>query len=258
MAILESSTQTGISWFGESLALFKKAPRKWLLLALVYLGIFVFLPSGVPVFGLIAVLCWPIFIAVAMRFYRNTELGKSERLAMTLQLIQPRIRQLLLLGLVNIIYFIIVDILLRDDLLVMSTLLNQQQQLTQAQLDTAIKQMMPIFIKLMLAFIPLMVAVWFAPMLIAFNEYSVVKSIKSSLAGCIQYAVALVAGWLLLSGSIILLFMALSLMLGILTLLLPSLISSIAAIMMFGCLLISIAVSLAFQYVTYRDIFRAA
>lgn len=258
MAILESSTQTGISWFGESLALFKKAPRQWLLLALAYLGIFVFLPSGVPIFGLFAVLCWPFFIAVAMRLYRNAELGKPERLATTMQLIQPRTRQLLALGFVNIVYFVVVNIILRDDLLVVSEFINQQEQLTQAQLNAAMKDLMPIFLKMILAFLPLMVAVWFAPMLIALNAYAVVKAIKSSIAACIQYAVALVAGWLLLSGSIILLFMMASLFVGMVAMFIPSVASSLSAIVLFGCLLFSIAISLAFQYISYRDIYRAA
>ena len=45
MAILESRTQTGLSWVKESVALFKTAPRKWLLLALAYVGFFMMLPS---------------------------------------------------------------------------------------------------------------------------------------------------------------------------------------------------------------------
>ena len=63
MAILQSRTQTGISWIKESIALFKTAPRKWLMLALAYLSLFVMLPS-IPVlqfFAFLSVLIWPIF-----------------------------------------------------------------------------------------------------------------------------------------------------------------------------------------------------
>ena len=80
MAILESRTKTGVRWVAESVALFKLTPRKWLLLALSYLGIFVFIPSfpGLQLFSFVTILIWPIFIAIAMRMYRNAEVKKDE------------------------------------------------------------------------------------------------------------------------------------------------------------------------------------
>ena len=56
MAILESRTKTGLSWVKESIALFKTAPRQWLLLALVYVGLFMILHQSVlwPCLGLLA------------------------------------------------------------------------------------------------------------------------------------------------------------------------------------------------------------
>ena len=63
MAIQESSTKTGISWVKESVDLFKTAPRKWLSLALAYVGLFVLLPSipGLRIFfAFVSILIWPI------------------------------------------------------------------------------------------------------------------------------------------------------------------------------------------------------
>ena len=65
MAILESRTQTGLSWVKESLALFKTSPRKWLLLALAYVGFFMMLPSvpGLQFLAFVSILLWPVFLA---------------------------------------------------------------------------------------------------------------------------------------------------------------------------------------------------
>lgn len=260
MAILESRTKTGMSWVSESIALFKLAPRRWLLLALAYLTIFALLPSvpGLQIFAFVTILIWPIFIAVAMRMYRNAEFKKTERLSAIMQRIQPRIKALLMLGLLSLIYFIIVSIILSADMQVLAEIIEKQNQLSEQEMAAALQTMMPIFLKLMLLFVPLMVVGWFAPMLIAFNGYSLGKAIKSSIAGTMQHMVAMTAAWLLLSAGIMTLMLVASVFVGLLAFMLPAVAQSLMTTLVFGCFLISIAVTLAFQYVSYRDIFRAA
>ena len=258
MAILESRTHTGISWFGESLALLKQAPQKAFLLALAYVGIFIFLPVLLPVTGLMTALSWPIFSVIAIRMYRNIELGKAERISTVLQLIQPRIRLLLLLGLLSLLYTILVQFLLLEDFQVIAEMQNQKEMMNQQQLETAFQQMMPILLKVMLLLIPLMVAFCFAPMLVAFNQYNVIKAIKSSIAGCIQYFVALLAGWLLVSGSVILFLIFARLFIGFFAAMIPAAKPSLMNIILFATVLFATAISFAYQYVSYRDIYRAA
>jgi len=209
-------------------------------------------------FAFVTILLWPIFIAVAMRIYRNVEVNKAESLQTTMQLIQPKTRVLLLLGLVNLLYFILVSLVLSADMRVMSDILARQHELTEPELTAAVQTMMPIFFKLMLLFIPLMVVSWFSPMLIAFNEYSLGKAIKSSIAGCLQYIIALIAAWLLLTAGLMTLMMAASVLAGFLALVIPSIAQFFVSAIVFGCFLVGIALTLAFQYVSYRDIFRAA
>lgn len=260
MAILESRTKTGISWISESIALLKQSPRKWLLLSLAYLGIFVLIPSvpGLQLFALMTIVIWPVFIAIAIRLFRNEEVKKTENLSAIMQLIQPKIKNLLLLGLLTLVYFIGVSILFSSDAQVLAAILEKQTQMSEQETVTAMQTMMPILLKLMLLFVPLMIAVWFAPMLIAFNGYSVMKSLKSSVAGGIQYMVALAAAWLLLSAGVIGLMLMASIVVGLLAFLQPSIAQALMSLFLFGCFLISIALTLAFQYVSYRDIFRAA
>lgn len=231
-----------------------------LLLALVYLGFFVMLPSipGLQVFAYITILVWPIFIVIAMRLYRNIEFKKPENLSTIMKLMQPNIRLLLMLGLINLFYFILISMLLSADIQTMAAILNKQAQLSEQELTAAMQTMMPIFFKLVLLFIPLMMISWFSPMLVAFNRYSLGKAIKSSIAGCLQYIVALVAAWLLLSAGMMTLMMAASVLVGLFAVMSPAIAQSAISFIVFGCILLSIALTLAFQYTSYRDIFRAA
>lgn len=260
MAILASRTKTGISWIAESIALFKQTPRKWLLLALTYLAIFVFIPSfpGMQFFAFITILIWPIFIAVAIRLYRNAEFKKDENFSAVVQLMQPKMKKLVMLGFVNLAYFIVVSLLLNADMQVLTDIMNEQKQMSEQELMRAMQTMIPIFLKLIVFFIPLVMAVWFAPMLVAFNDYSVTKALKSSIAGSLQYVVAMTAAWLLLTAGIMLLMLAASLFSGLFAFISLAFAQSLMTILVFGALLISVALTLAFQYVSYRDIFRGA
>ncbi len=261
MAIFASHTKTGISWIAESVALFKQAPAKWIWLSMVYLSIFVFAPSipGLQLFAFVTIFVWPIFIVIAMRLYRNAEFKKEESFSMVMQLIQPKMRQLLLLGLVSFIYFIFVSLVLGSELQALTVLAQKQATLSEADMLRAISEtMLPLLLKLTLLFIPLMMAVWFAPMLIAFNDYPVMKALKSSIAGSLQYMLAMTVAWALLTAGIVGMMFIAGLITGFLALAAPGFAQSLMTLTMFTCLLLSIAMTLAFQYVSYRDVFRAA
>ncbi|MDG2293306.1 MAG: BPSS1780 family membrane protein [Methylophilaceae bacterium] len=260
MALLTASIKTGFSWISESIALCQQSPKQWMLLALAYLGIFVLLPSlpGLQLLGFVAIIVWPIFIAVAVRLYRNAEYQKQEKPAAIMALIQPKLRKLCLLGLINLVYFTIVSVLLNTDVQMLADLLEKQAQVKDEQMRLVWQTMMPIMLKVIVLFIPLMMALWFSPMLIAFNDYSIKKALKSSIAGVLQYWAAMIAAWLLLSASIVALTLTTSLVAGMLALIHLGFAQTILSMLILACLLISIALTLAFQYVSYRDIFRGA
>ena len=252
MAILETSTKTGVSWVKESAALFKTAPRKWLLLALTYIGLFVMLPAipGLQVFSFISILIWPVFLAIAMMLYRNVELKKQQNLSEVFENIKPKMSQLIALGGACLLYVLLVSFVLSGDIQSLAVLAENQAKMTEAEMLVFLQKMLPLLLKFTLLLIPLMMAVWFSPMLIALNNYSVVKALKSSIAGSLQYMVALGAAWLVLT-------------LGMVALMLPviiigALIPVLGQMLLFGCLLLATALMLAFQYVSYRDVFRAA
>lgn len=260
MAILDSRTQTGISWVKESVALFKTAPRKWLSVALVYIGLFMMLPSipGLQFFAFISILIWPVFLAIAIALYRNAEMKKQQAVAEIITLIHPKISQLVALGGACLLYAVLVSFVLNSDLQGLQVLMGNKAEITESQMAALLQKMLPLLLKLTLLLIPLMMATWFSPMLIAFNNYSLIKAIKSSIAGSIQYMVALGAAWILLTGGIVLLMLVVGIVVGLISAMLPVLGQMLMSIILFGTLLLATALMLAFQYISYRDVFRAA
>jgi hypothetical protein len=264
MAILESRTKTGISWVTESVALFKTAPRKWLLLSLVYVGFFIMLPSvpALQFLSFISVLLWPVFLAIALLLYRNADMKKEQNLTEVINNIKPKMAQLIGLGGACLLYAALVSLLLNSDLQGLATLAQSksvsESQMTESQMMEFMQKMAPLILKLSLLLIPLMMATWFAPMLIAFNNYSLVKAIKSSIAGSIQYMIALGAAWLVLTAGILVLMLIVGIVAGIITSLIPAFGQMLMSLILFGIFLVATAVMLAFQYVSYRDVFRAA
>jgi hypothetical protein len=260
MSILESRTKTGLSWVKESLALFKQSPRKWLLLALVYVGFFMMLPSlqGFQFFALVTILVWPIFIALASRMYKNAENNNQEEISSMVRILQPKMPTLMLLGLTCLVYGIVVNYFLNADIQGLTILTQGSAEMSESQIEMQLQKVFPFLLKLSLFLIPLMMATWFSPMLIAYNNYDLVKAIKSSIAGSIQHMIAIAAAWLLLTAGIVTLMLLVGIIVGIIGAIVPTVAQLLMSLLVFGCLLFASALMLAFQYVSYRDVFRAA
>jgi hypothetical protein len=260
MAILQSRTQTGIGWVKESVVLFKTAPRKCLSVALVYVGLFMMLPSipGLQFFAFISILIWPVFLAIAIAIYRNVDMKKQQTVGDIITNIQPKISQLVALGGICLLYAVLVSFVLNSDMQGLEALVGNKEKMTESQMMAFLQKMFPLLLKLILLLIPLMMATWFAPMLITFNNYNLVKAIKSSIAGSIQYMVALGASWMLLTSGIIVLMLVVGIVIGLISALVPVLGQMLMSFIVFGCLLLATALMLAFQYISYRDVFRAA
>ena len=260
MAIQESSTKTGISWVKESVGLFKTAPRKWLLLALAYVGLFMMLPSipGLQFFAFASILIWPVFLAIAIMMYRNADIKKEQNLNEIINIIQPKLTQLIALGGACLLYAALVSFVLNSDIQGLAELTQNKANMTESQMIVFLQKAFPLILKFTLLLIPLMMATWFSPMLIMFNHYSVVKALKSSIAGSLQYMIALGVSWLLLTVGIVALMLIVGIVAGIISSVVPVLGQILMSFVVFGCLLLATALMLAFQYVSYRDVFRAA
>ncbi len=260
MAILETRTKTGLSWVKESIALFKMQPNRWLMLALAYVGIFMMLPSvpGLGILAIVTVLIWPAFVAFAVMLFRNAEMGKTASISQVFASIQPKFKILMLLGAVCLVYATLASYLLNADIESLMPFAHNKTPMDESEISRFMEKFAPFVLKLMLLLLPLFVATWFSPMLIVINNYDIVKAIKSSIAGTLQYTISMGVAWLVLSLGIMALMLMLGLAIGILTVLIPFLAQILMPMLVFGVLLMATALMFAFQYVSYRDIFRAA
>lgn len=244
-----------IRWNKESFKLFKKTPNQSLMLSLAYLFIFMLLPSMpmIQIFSIASILIWPIFLVFAVNFYKTHDKNKEENFLAVFEKIKPRLTTLLMLGFICLIYAAMVTMVLNSEMQGFIQLSENNNELV-----TVINNFVPMIGKLILLLLPLLMATWFSPMLIVYNNYSLFKSIKSSIAGCLMYIFPLGLSWLIFSTIAILFMLSCGLLIGALASLLPAIRPSLMGAIIFFALLVITSVMFAFQYISYRDIFKSA
>ncbi|MDH4407397.1 MAG: BPSS1780 family membrane protein [Candidatus Methylopumilus sp.] len=244
-----------IRWNKESFKLFKKTPNQSLMLSLAYLFIFMLLPSMpmIQIFSIASILIWPIFLVFAVNFYKTHDKNKEENFLAVFEKIKPRLATLLMLGLICLIYAAMVTMVLNSEMQGFIQLSENNNELV-----TVINNFVPMIGKLILLLLPLLMATWFSPMLIVYNNYSLFKSIKSSIAGCLMYIFPLGLSWLIFSTIAILFMLSCGLLIGALASLFPAIGPSLMGAIIFFALLVITSVMFAFQYISYRDIFKSA
>lgn len=244
-----------IRWNKESFLLFKKTPNQSLMLSLTYLFIFMLLPSipMVQVFSIASILIWPIFLVFAVNFYKIHDKNKNETFLAVYEKIKPRLLTLLALGLICLTYAGIVTMVLNSEMQHFIQLSENNNELA-----NVINNFLPMIGKLILLLLPLLMGTWFSPMLIVYNHYSLFKSIKSSIAGSLMYIIPLGLSWLIFSTTAILFMLSCGVLIGSLTSFFPNIGSSLMGAVIFFALLVITSVMFAFQYISYRDIFKTA
>lgn len=260
MATLKFSIQQGFNWIKESVNLFKASPRRWILLALSYVVIFIMLPSipSFQWFALLTILIWPIFIAIAVTLLRNTDQNREQDINKVFESIKFKLPQLISIGIAAMVYIILLTIILSSDIQSLVGATGDTAKLTESQMLDMLNKMLTLLLKLLLLSAPLMMATWFSPMLIAFNNYTVVKAIKSSIAGSLQYMISLGVAWLILTAGVALLMLIVGLLGGLLAWIDSQIAEVVMTLVIFVCFLIATALMLTFQYISYKDIFRLA
>ena len=253
MSIGRSKFRLGYSWAVASFLLLKKKPGKWALLSLSYVALFILFP-GLPgfstLFKLLLILSWPMALALIIGIFREADYGGTAVLRDLYDAIKPQIKKLFALGGVCLLYGLVVSIITKGDAEALAAMTA-----TGATAETIMTGTLPLLAKLLLLLAPMLMATWFAPPLIAYGHYSVVRAIKTSLAGCLQYAIALGSAWLVLTFFIMLGMVAVSILIGLISLISKPPAQILMELVVFACLLIATAWTLAFQYVSYRDIF---
>jgi len=255
MAILDSQTATGYSWVQETVALFKQQKGRWLFISMTYLLFMLLSSLSSSVLAIFSIVLWPAVTAYVLLIYRSFEMGKQENAQQILQQLMPSIKPLLLLGFLAIVYLMLMGLLLNDDMQALVDVAKMNEAMSDEERVALLKQALPLYTKLLLMLIPLFVITWFSPLLIAVNQYPVIKAIKSSIAGVLQYFAALNIAWLVLTAYLMLFSVLAALIGGVLAVIGGAALSTMALL---AIAVLGTSLFFAFQYVSYRDVFRAA
>lgn len=256
MEMHSSVIKQAFNWTTGSFALLRLNPGKWMLLALVYVIVFSILPALqlLPLLVKLMIgLSWPLFLVLAIGMLREADAGRDTDLGEIVESIKPYIAKLITLGGMCLVYSVLVSYFTKNDMNALAALTAAQMQ---AEPTEMLIKTLPLLLKLALLLTPLLMATWFSPMLIAFNSYSILKAIKSSLAGCLKYMLVLGATWLMLTMFLMLGIIVAGMFAGILAVFSDALGRMLIALILLGSLLMAIAWMLAFQFLSYRDIYK--
>ena len=239
------------NWIYNSLILFRQSVRQSLFLGMLYITIILFIPI-LPVlqfFSPITIFLYPFIVIIYIHFYRELDLKRNFDIKHIFNLLKVKFRPLLFIGGLTFIFSTLLSMVFYADLVPKTeeiksiTEFSEKYQLT--------------FIKLILISIPFIMATWFSPMLIFYNQYGAMKAIKSSLAGTLMFSIPLLLGWTILTGSLIIIILLTTFFFSLLSFLGQNSISFLTSLFLLVSFTAYISILFIFQYVTYKDIFES-
>ena len=237
------------NWIQSCLFLFKKSVRQSLFLGMLYITIILFIPM-LPVlkfFSPITIFLYPFIVLIYIHFYRELDAKRNFGIQQIFNLLKIKFRPLLFLGGLTFIFSTAVSMIFYADIGPKPEEIKSITEFSETYLPT--------FTKLILISIPFIMATWFSPMLIFYNNYGAMKAIKSSLAGTLMFSIPLLLGWAILTGSFVIVILLTTLFFSSLSFLGQNSISFLSSLFLLVSFTAYISILFIFQYVTYKDIF---
>lgn len=234
----------GWQWLFEGLWLFRKNPVIWLALTLV-LGLLWVVSLLIPVLGpLLFNLLSPALFAGLMIGCRALENGQPLEIAHLVSGFRQHAAPLVTIGGV----YLVGTVLVVGIVLVVAGGSMLPAVLTKPGADIETLRAAARSMSLALAvgaavYLPILMAIWFAPLLVVFNGLAPVAAMKLSFNACVTntvpflvYGLAVLMAWVILS--------------------LPAALGAAGALLVAALLVASIPVLICSVYMSYRDIFR--
>jgi len=192
----------GWTWIAEAWGLFRKAAGTWIAMVVVVFVIFAAL-AFIPVLGSLAgVVLGPVFTAGLVMAARTLEQGGEAQFGQLFGGFRHRFGVLAAVGAIYLVATVaIVFIVSLASGVGLLTLVGVERPQDPAALGVTIAIAVLLIAALML---PLLMAVWFAPPLVAFNEMGAFEAMKQSFMGCLKNLMPfLLYGVILLVASIV-------------------------------------------------------
>lgn len=182
----------GWAWIVEGARLFLRNPVTWLLILLIlFAGMK--LVSLVPVLGLVAMLLMPIFLAGLMDGCKALDEGRPLEISHLISGFRRNPAQLVTLGGIylvgNVVILMIVVALGGEAIMTMAKTLAKSTQITPQiaeQMQAATLEITKAALVGAVVSLPLLMALWFAPLLSYFHGMKPLPALQSSLIACLR------------------------------------------------------------------------
>ena len=231
MEIRQVNAGNGWSWIVEGFQIFKLNPLMWIVLLLIYLVIAVAL-SFVPIIGsLVFNLIGPVFIAGFMLGCRALDNGEELLINHLFAGFKENTGQLITIGGIYLVGLIVIIGAVVAGMVSSGADLSALSKGIPPDAETSKSLLLAILFGFLLV-IPLMMAYWFAPALVALNNLSAIEAMKQSFNACWQNILPLFVFSII--GTVLLMLAMIPLGLG---------------------LLVFFPVMIAVLYTSYKDIF---
>jgi hypothetical protein len=199
----------GWTWIVQGFSLFRKSPSTWLMLIVILFAATKLL-AVLPLLGIVFVLLMPVFIVGLMEGCRALEKGEPLQLAHLASGFRKNAAQLVTIGGVSLVgNLAIMMIVLALGGEAMSTLTKTISQgasvtLPPAEAQAAASMVVRALLVGTLVSLPLLMALWYAPLLVYFHNVGPLAAMKSSLLACIKNTLPLLVYGLVLLGAMFL------------------------------------------------------
>ena len=235
----------GWQWLVEGFGLFRKSPAMWIALTIT-LALAWVVSLLIPVLGpLLFNLMSPLLFAGLMIGCRALENGEPLEFAHLFAGFKQQAAPLVTVGgvyLVGTVIVVGIVMVIAGDSMPPSVLPKPGTDIE--TLRAAARSMALAFAVGAAVYLPLLMLIWFAPLLVVFNGLAPVAAMKLSFAACVRnmlpfvvYGAAIVLLWLVLS--------------------LPAVLGAIGGMLVIALLVASIPVLICSIYASYQDIFAA-
>lgn len=181
----------GVTWFTDAFSLFMKAPGPWLLVGIIFIVGFITL-AMIPFIGQLLVnVAWPLFIAGIAVAARTVDAGGEFRSDDVTSPFSAKAEKLLILGAIymGISIGIILVIVILTFLLAGATIGASVLAGDMGSLAASMGVLLAVAILALLAlalYIPLMMAMWFAPLLVHSHGMEPFAAMKLSFSACLK------------------------------------------------------------------------
>lgn len=174
----------GWDWITGGWDLFKRQPGMWIGLIVVALIIMAVL-SIIPFIGPLALtVLWPVFVGGVMLGCRALHEGGELELGHLFAGFRDKFGTLAAVGALNLAAYIVIMVVVM--MITGASMFAMMSGGSPEMSSGAVMGVLLAFLIMMALMVPVAMAVWYAPLLVVFNERGAVEAMKESFSGCLK------------------------------------------------------------------------